>query len=229
MTDTLEFPKKAMPSHKPARLKNLRISEVSSVDRGAGADCRVVFSKKRDDIPDQITKAMYALEESVASIIDDDEIDKSDALIETMGQAHDYFSKLFADPTDGADMADVADHIEKGTTMPTPNAYDMLMAKAAELRQGDPKLTEAKAFAKVYEMPGNRQLVEASKAEHAERMSGTTVEKVDHASAGDRLARCAAALARQHPDLSHAQAFQHAKDRNPDLARAYAAETGVAA
>jgi hypothetical protein len=118
--------------------------------------------------------------------------------------------------------------------MPAPTrSYQRLMAKAEELRKSEPKLSEAQAFAKVYESRENRELVDASKSEHAERALSTgassTMVAKGHDSAGDRLARCAAALVRQHKDLSHADAFQHAKERNPELAAAYERETGRAA
>lgn len=45
------------------------------------------------------------------------------------------------------------------------SAYEQVMAKAAELRKSDPKLSEAQAFAKVYE--GDRELREAVKREKA--------------------------------------------------------------
>jgi hypothetical protein len=52
--------------------------------------------------------------------------------------------------------------------MPTPTrAYTQLMAKAEELRKADGKLTEAQAFAKVYENPANRELVQADKRERS--------------------------------------------------------------
>lgn len=40
----------------------------------------------------------------------------------------------------------------------TGGAYDQMVAKATELRKADPKLTEAQAFAKVYEDPANADL-----------------------------------------------------------------------
>jgi hypothetical protein len=111
--------------------------------------------------------------------------------------------------------------------IPTPTpSYRKLMAKADELREVEPKLTEAQAFSKVFCDPRFAELAKAARAEERER--GTTVAKSDNASAGDRLARCAAALARQHPDLTHAEAFKHAKERNPDLAAAYERETRAA-
>jgi hypothetical protein len=119
-------------------------------------------------------------------------------------------------------QAETAAPAAKNTPEPTPS-YRRLMAKAEALREAEPTLTREQAFTKVYTDPRNGEVAMAERAEHraASSASITTVAKADHASAGDRLARCAAALARQHPDLTHAEAFQHAKERNPDLARLY--------
>jgi hypothetical protein len=48
--------------------------------------------------------------------------------------------------------------------------YDELVAKAAELRKIDPKLTEAQAFAKVYQDPANKKLAQR---ERQEKFSGS--------------------------------------------------------
>jgi hypothetical protein len=82
----------------PKRLKNLKIDEVSSVDRGAGEGCTVTLSKRDDGHQHAITKGFDALHESVASILDDDGlVDKSEALAITMEQAHDYFQSFGVD------------------------------------------------------------------------------------------------------------------------------------
>jgi hypothetical protein len=47
------------------------------------------------------------------------------------------------------------------------------MGKAEELRKSDPKLTEAQSFAKVYEAPENRDLVEAVKRERTEQYASS--------------------------------------------------------
>ena len=51
------------------------------------------------------------------------------------------------------------------------SAYADLMAKAAELRKNDPKLTTAQAFAKVYEDPENRPLVLKHKQQDANKLA----------------------------------------------------------
>ena len=44
--------------------------------------------------------------------------------------------------------------------------YDQLVAKAEELRKHEPKLTQAQAFAKVYEDPSNADIVKRERAEN---------------------------------------------------------------
>lgn len=50
------------------------------------------------------------------------------------------------------------------------SAHDQLVAKAVELRQKDPKLSEAQAYAKVYEDPANRDLRNQERTEHFAKM-----------------------------------------------------------
>lgn len=52
-----------------------------------------------------------------------------------------------------------------GTGIPA-NAYEELVAKAAELRKTDPKLSVSQAFSKVYEDPNNADLVKRERAEN---------------------------------------------------------------
>ncbi len=54
----------------------------------------------------------------------------------------------------------------------TSASYDKLMAKGAELRKADPKLTEAQAFAKAYEDPANKELVAHDRQWQVERSVG---------------------------------------------------------
>jgi hypothetical protein len=46
------------------------------------------------------------------------------------------------------------------------SAYDELVAKAAELRKADPKMTSASAFAKAYEDPANADIVKRERGEN---------------------------------------------------------------
>jgi hypothetical protein len=89
----------------------------------------------------------------------------------------------FIETADGAllyrssKLAAQDDHAPASTvTPPTPEptrAYKVLLHRASELRKSDAKLTDAQAFAKVYEDPANRELVAADKRERAERYAST--------------------------------------------------------
>jgi hypothetical protein len=80
-------------------LRKLRISDVSSVDRGAAVGARVMLLK-RD--PEQLARdAVSALETSVASIAADDSVvDKAAAISESLAQFHKYLDGI--DPDVGA-------------------------------------------------------------------------------------------------------------------------------
>jgi hypothetical protein len=60
------------------RLKNLRIDEISSVDRGANPGARVIFSKRDADLDDEIAKAFRALNPSCESILTDPTLNADD-------------------------------------------------------------------------------------------------------------------------------------------------------
>jgi hypothetical protein len=76
----------------PKLLTRLKISEVSSVDRGAGGDCRILLMKRHKDVA---AKAVAALEKSVASIIDCNEnaATKRFALAESFAQFQTYMDR----------------------------------------------------------------------------------------------------------------------------------------
>jgi hypothetical protein len=92
-------------------LTNLRIDEVSSVDRGAGEGVRVMLTKRNTTMSKKpsifskifgggaasttdVTKATGALAESVSSILADDKVtDKGAALAKTFEQFDDHISK----------------------------------------------------------------------------------------------------------------------------------------
>jgi hypothetical protein len=91
------------------------------------------------------------------------------------------FAKLFGEQTEEAATLRKAHAIIKGmprmTLVPVGdesvddggNAYDALMAKAAELRQADGSLTEAQAFAKVYTDPANARLAQKERLQNRPR------------------------------------------------------------
>jgi hypothetical protein len=76
----------------PKLLTRLKISEVSSVDHGAGEDCRILLMKRHKDVAAQ---AVAALEKSVVSIIASDESEevKRFALAETFAQFQTYMER----------------------------------------------------------------------------------------------------------------------------------------
>jgi hypothetical protein len=94
------------------------------------------------------------------------------------------YSRFLCETSDGAALyqayrlAPQGDEAEPARTvtptMPAPTpSYERLMGKAEELRKSDPKLTEAQSFAKVYEAPENRDLVEAVKRERTEQYASS--------------------------------------------------------
>jgi hypothetical protein len=131
-----------------------------------------------------------------------DRADREACVAETMGQAEAHFSKLFAD------HGEIAEVTEKRASM---SNYEKLMALANKLRKAEPKLSEAQAFAKVYEM--NPRL---ARADREERLA--TIAKRD---AGDRLAAAAARIRQGHGAISMDDALAIAKRKNPELVAAY--------
>lgn len=150
---------------------------------------------------EQINKGFDALHESVASILDDDTVNKDDCLAETFGQASEWFAKLVA-------STEVEAAVEKTVEA---TAYDRLMQLADQLRKAEPKLTEAKAFAKAFAL--NPKL---ARQEREERRA-----MAKQSDAGDRLVKCAMALRERHPEMSHDDAIATVKMRNPELVSAF--------
>jgi hypothetical protein len=202
-----------MPTQLPRRarrLKNLKISEVSSVDRGAGETCTVVLSKRDDGTQAAIEKGFNALHESIASIIDDDGlVDKSEALAMTMEQAHDYFQSFGVD----IGKADDDDIIEFEKGYDPMSAYDALMQKAVALQKAEPKLSRHQAFAKCYADPANKHLADADRVQRRSRH----VQKA----ADDRLVERAAELRKANPHISMDDAIDRVRKRNPELVEAW--------
>jgi hypothetical protein len=214
-----------MPTLKPKRLKNLKIAEISSVDRGAGDGVKVVL-RKRDEIFDQIDYAMDALRISCESIITDDTlVDKQAAVAETMGEAEDYFAKLLADYQADGDVVPAQKQVTVKPMQLSP--YEQMVVKATELRKEDPKLTAAQAFAKIYSDPKYCDLADADRAARraagAQRVSKMVAKVASRTPISDRVASRAAALAQQF-DLSHDEAVQRLLARDKDLAAAYQRE-----
>jgi hypothetical protein len=173
------------------RLKNLKINEVSSVDRGAGEGVRVMLSKR--DTDNDLTRAFKALHTSCQSILDDPTLsadEQQDALATTMDQAHSFFGENFNIGKADDDDTDI-EPVTKGHTM---SAYDALMAKAVQLCKANPGLSRHQAFAKAYSDPANRALADADRVQRRSRHV--------HKDAEDRLTERAAELRKQNPHVS---------------------------
>lgn len=83
----------------PNILEDLEIDEVSSVDKGAGDGCRIVFMKRHGDtVSDVIRKAGAAMVLSAASILDDTAVADKGAM---MRKSLDQFVECIADAIEG--------------------------------------------------------------------------------------------------------------------------------
>jgi hypothetical protein len=112
---------------------------------------------------------------------------------------------------------------------PMPTPYEQLMAKAAELRKAEPKLSEHQAFAKAYASPANRSIALAER--EARQSKANTVEvmaKAASTSVCERVHRAAAAVQVQHPRASLQEAIDHVLGRDPTLRSAYEMEQAAA-
>jgi hypothetical protein len=212
----------------PKRLKNLKITEVSSVDRGAGEGVQVVLSKRHDDTQAAILKGFNALHESVESILMDDDIDKNEALAETFEQATDYFHQ-FDNTADPAEVVSPKPTVTtKGAPMPD-TAYAWMMSEAKKLMQKDSSLTEAQAFSKVYTNPAYRELANSDRAARRSAVLKASTEPnvakaKSSAPISDRVHSRAAAVGQQFPGMSHADCVQAVLGRDKILAAEYQRE-----
>ena len=110
---------------------------------------------------------------------------------------------------------------------PAPSLSLVALNKIADqLNEREPSLTKEQCFTKVYADPRNRALVAA---ERAENRPGSEAPLAKGTNVCDRIAALAAALASQHPDMTHDAAVKAVLDRNPALADAYRQECGEAA
>lgn len=111
--------------------------------------------------------------------------------------------------------ADEAAAIIDGTASGGSSGYAQLTAKAAELRIADPSLTEARAFAKVFTDPANRELANMAKAEGAAASAAINFSypapaAVAEGAAFTELTAKAADLRKVDPTLTEAMAFAKA-------------------
>jgi len=208
----------------PKKLRELKIEEVSSVDRGAGSGCRVLIAKRDTDVTDKLDMAFAALHESVASIIGDKSLDtdkRLDLLDETIAQAESFIvDKLLhaeADRKPASDLHTPA-RATKGSppmqpeteTITKDEIYDQIKTRAlAQKREGD---TEAQAFSRyITEEPEGRALYTALKRsqgtiENAGPRSVTTKSEPAPTPSLVALNALAAQLRKSDPKLTEAQA-----------------------
>jgi hypothetical protein len=220
------------------RLSKIRIDEISLVDVAANPGARVLLRKrdntrsfgKGDDDMDLVPVAkrviagepsafekrdFYAAIESGAA-----EIRKAD---ESPEQA---FARFCQDDPRGqvllkahklARGADYTPVPKLVPVVPQSTAYATLCKKASKLAKRE-NLSEARAFAKVYEDPANRELVEADRAAHHQRVSkaigtapaerpATAVQAVPTSPAYGALQVLADKIREAKPELSKEQAF----------------------
>ncbi len=88
-------------------LRNLRIDEVSGVDKGAGRGVRVMLMKRDgEDDAEEVATATAALAKSICSILEDDEVTDPKAAIEKSVEQFQEFitSGLMADNTEETNM-----------------------------------------------------------------------------------------------------------------------------
>jgi hypothetical protein len=163
-------------------LKDLKILEVSSVDRGAGESCRVVLMKREGE-----------------------HMDTDFRVVVKKGS-----QELYDLPA--AEAAAIINGAASGDS----SGYAQLTAKAAELRKVDPSLTEARAFAKVFTDPANRELANMAKAEGAAASTAVNFSRpappavADEGAAFAALTAKAAELRKVDPTLTEATAFAKA-------------------
>jgi hypothetical protein len=189
------------------------------------------------DISEAVAKGFRALEQSCESILSDDQVDKFEALSETLGEAECYFEKLIdqqcekagaasgetlitsneddLEPDTDTNDTDGAPALKGNFPMLTP--YQELLRKAQELMGADTKLTEAKAFAKTYSDPANRDLAMADRAERAAERESVLAQR----DCGDRLAERARALKKARPHLSEDQILEIVKAKNVELTEGF--------
>lgn len=132
----------------PRRLKNLRISEVSTVDRGAGEGVKILLMKRSGE---RLT-AEQALHQSIQSILSDATVvDKAAAVAETVAEYNEFIAKDEAMPlpkTEDEMNKLIADAVKKGIETATPTILksaveetDKLKAQVALLTMSEPHKT----------------------------------------------------------------------------------------
>ncbi len=178
----LDIVKAAMGDDEKSYHDKITDAEAQKKFRAMSKNDRASLMAKRDDLPPAIAKALQEnedLKKQVAALVAKDELEtfkkraaemgvpeaKADVLRKAMsgdkGAGEEVFAMLKLANT-ALDNSDVLKEIGS-TRSETGDEMDTLVAKAAELRKADPKLTEAQAFAKVYTDPANRKIAAAER------------------------------------------------------------------
>jgi hypothetical protein len=99
-------------------LRNLKISEVSSVDRGAAEGAHVLLLKRASKRNEAVKQATARLAKSVGSIIADDSVDKNAMLAKTFSQFQEHLNKVMRRKNDYEFAVDPDGPINPGGAKP---------------------------------------------------------------------------------------------------------------
>jgi hypothetical protein len=122
----------AVGQEEEGSLMPTKLDEVSSVDRGANELARVLISKRDITTADKLDMAFDALYESCASIIADDNVDKFEALDETLSQAEAFVKAITEEPV--AD--DLYPESSRELSHQETNMLDLVLPVAKALASG---------------------------------------------------------------------------------------------
>ena len=194
------------------KLKNIRVNEVSLVDRPANKGAKVVLMK-RDDEGNKMKNYPWMDPR-------EDAVDKPDDSAIALAHAKkigDQWRRL-RHHLMKSESGDGMSKVEIGQKM-----MDALDVAALEIRKREPNLTPEQAFSKAYSDPANRSIVKAERWANGFRDLPVEQEEpieISKAEAMSQLNAKAAELRESHPELSEAQAFSKVFTANPALARA---------
>jgi hypothetical protein len=206
------------PKRKPTKLRDMRVAEVSLVNRGANQHAVVTLAKRHTD--EAVTNALIDRDEyyekhpwMAAEYIKTVNVDNVHVDGDSRGTVYNVHNSSATANERTTNMQTTVTKAEAGRQV-----MDLIHAKAAEYRKSHPDLTEAQCFARVYEAPENVDLRKAERWCHGfAEFADDKVEKawsvareeplVEQGRALDGLKRLAAELRRNHPFLTEAQAF----------------------
>ena len=131
------------------KLKQLKLQEVSLVDRGANQHAHITLFKRDgdDSLAGKIGEATAALAKSIESIVADSDADKPAALIETFKQYHDHLQTMVPAGVTDAVTAALAASVSKDNEM-TEKSED-LAKKLSDAEALVAKVQKENAFLKL--------------------------------------------------------------------------------